>query len=272
MNKFQESLTHENHHLLDGRNLSYAVAGAQTGTPLVVHHGTPGSRLFASLLSEVAKEKGVKLVVPDRPGYGRSSPPPSDWTWRDWQQDLAALFQEESIDNSAVLGFSGGGPFALAAGTSDWATRIALVSSVIPPARSGLAKLSTIPFALRVLFRLSSVVAKVRGPNSVVSQYTDMPVSTSVARQIAADFQEALRQNAKAVARENRSLATATFDPDEVTVPLKAYHGSDDSNTPISSVETFVSQTEGELVSTESDHLGTLLKFMPEILEWLKSE
>jgi pimeloyl-ACP methyl ester carboxylesterase len=272
MNSFQEPLTHESYHLSNGRTLSYAVAGARTGYPVVVHHGTPGSRLFASLLSEVAKEKGVKLVVPDRPGYGRSSPPPANWTWRDWQQDLSELLQEQSIDTAAVLGFSGGGPFALAASTSDWVSRIALVSSVIPPARNGLAKLSVVPFALRLLFRSSSVVARVRGPNSVVSQYTDKSVSTRVARQIATDFQEALRQNAKAVARENRSLARASFDPDEVTVPLQAYHGTEDSNTPIGPVRTLVSQTEGELVSAESDHLGTLLERKAEILEWLQSE
>ena len=272
MNKFQENLTQAHHQLSDGRFLSYAVAGAHTGDPLVVHHGTPGSRLFASLLSEDAKENGMKLVVPDRPGYGRSSPPPADWTWRDWQQDLSALFQQESIDTAAVLGFSGGGPYALAASTSDWASRIALVSSVIPPARNELTKLSAVPFALRLFFRISKGLVKVRGPNSVVAQYTDESVSNRVARQIATDFREALRQNAKAVARENRSLARASFDPDEVAVPLRAYHGIEDSNTPIGPVQTFVSQTEGELVSTESDHLGTLLERLPEILEWLQRE
>jgi len=270
MNTLRDTLTHENQLLPDGRNLSYVVAGAQFGDPLVVHHGTPGSRLFAALFSEAAKEKGMKLVVPDRPGYGRSSPPPADWLWWDWQQDLSVLMQQESIERASVLGFSGGGPYALAASTSEWASRIALVSSAIPPARNGLTKLSGIPFALRLLFWVSGLLVKIRGPESLVSQYTAESVSNTVARRVAIDFQEGLRQNGKAVARENRSLARASFDPDELTVPLLAVHGTEDSNTPIGPVRTFVSRTAGEMVSTESDHLGTLLERMPEILEWLQ--
>ena len=64
--------------LSDGRTLSYATGGDPDGFPVVVHHGTPGSRLFGALLSEPAIEAGVRLLVPDRPGYGRSSPPPND--------------------------------------------------------------------------------------------------------------------------------------------------------------------------------------------------
>lgn len=66
--------------LPDGRTLTYTISGVSDGYPVIAHHGTPGSRLFAAILSTVATEENVRLIVPDRPGYGRSSPPPSDWT------------------------------------------------------------------------------------------------------------------------------------------------------------------------------------------------
>ncbi|MFB6161403.1 MAG: alpha/beta fold hydrolase, partial [Haloferacaceae archaeon] len=125
--------------LPDGRTLAYAVAGDPDGAPVVAHHGTPGSRLFAALLAAAARETGVRLVVPDRPGYGRSDPPPDGWSWADWPAAFEALAAAESLDRVAALGFSGGGPFALAAGTRDRTTRVALVSALAPPTAGGLA-------------------------------------------------------------------------------------------------------------------------------------
>jgi pimeloyl-ACP methyl ester carboxylesterase len=86
---------------------------------VVVRHGIPGLRLFAALLADVAADAGVRLLVPDRPGYGRFSPPPDGWTWWDWLTDLSTVLDAESVEWTAVLGFSGGGPFALAAATGD---------------------------------------------------------------------------------------------------------------------------------------------------------
>jgi pimeloyl-ACP methyl ester carboxylesterase len=138
--------------------------------------------LFAAVLSEVASEQGVRLITPDRPGYGDSSPPPRNWTWRDWQTDLTEVLDAEAIDRAALLGFSGGGPFALAAATSEWASRVGVIGTVIPPADTALGKLSRIPFATRVVFRLSNVLASVAGPKTVVKQYTDRPVSPTVSQ------------------------------------------------------------------------------------------
>lgn len=264
-------LSTDTHTLPDGRTLAYTCSGAAGGTPVVAHHGTPGSRLFAALLSDAAAAEGVRLVVPDRPGYGRSSPPPSDWTWWDWRTDLTALLDSLSVDRAAVLGFSGGGPFAVAAATSEWATRLGLVSTVVPPAETGLAALSKIPFAVRLLFRVSRVIAAVSGPEAVVEQYTDRTVSDAIAQAIAADFDEALRQDARAVARENRSFATTQLDPEQVSVPVHAWHGTRDENTPLAPVRAFMNTAGGPLETAATDHLGTLLDHRADVFRWLRS-
>jgi pimeloyl-ACP methyl ester carboxylesterase len=262
----------ETYTLDTGRTLAYTCSGASEGVPVVAHHGTPGSRLFAALLSDVATAEGIRLIVPDRPGYGRSSPPPDDWTWWDWQSDLSELLHSMSIDRAAVLGFSGGGPFAVAAATSEWATRLGLVSTVVPPAENSLATLSKIPFAVRLLFRVSSAIAAITGPEAVVRQYTDRSVSDALAHAVAEDFHEALRQDARAVERENRLFATRTLDPKRVAVPIRAWHGTRDENTPLAPVRSFVKPADGSLVTPETDHLGTVLDYRADVIRWLGSE
>jgi len=257
--------------LADGRTLAYTCSGAPDGVPVVAHHGTPGSRLFAGLLSDAAAAEGVRLIVPDRPGYGRSSPPPSDWTWWDWQDDLTELLDAMSIDRAALLGFSGGGPFAVAAATSEWASRLGLVSSVIPPAETGLATLSKIPLAVRLLFRAASALATAAGPGTIVTQYTDRPVSAPTARAVAEDFHEALRQDTRAVERENRSFATTALDPNRLSAPTHAWHGTRDDNTPLAPVRAFINAAGGSMETTEADHLGTLLDHRADVFRWLGS-
>ena len=254
--------------LSDGRTLSYATGGDPDGVPVVVHHGTPGSRLFGALLSEPAAEVGVRLLAPDRPGYGRSSPP-AEWTWKDWPADLGALLDAESVDRAGALGFSGGGPFALAAASDDRVARVGLVSSVVPPAENALATLASVPFALRAVFRISDVVASISGPSAVVSQYTDRSVSDPVAEAVAADFHEALDRGTRAVERENRAFASGSLNADSVGVPVRAWHGTSDENTPLSPVRSLVQEMDGTLETLDADHLGTLLDRRRAALEWV---
>lgn len=266
------TLSTDTYALSNGRTIAYTTSGAADGFPIVAHHGTPGSRLFAALLADVAAEEQIQLIVPDRPGYGHSSPPPQDWTWQDWQDDLTELIHAESIDRAAVMGFSGGGPFAVAAATSEWATRLGLVSTVIPPATNGLARLAKVPFALRILFRVSNALASVSGPEAVVRQYTDREVSEAVSNAINDDFQEALRQGAKAVARENRSFATKSLELSQPSIPVHVWHGTQDENTPLSPVREFMDNIDGTLTTSETDHLGTLLDYRRDIFRRLRSK
>jgi len=270
--------------LPDERTLAYAVAGDPNGDPLVVHHGTPGSRLFAAVCGPTATEAGVRLVVPDRPGYGKSSPPPRGWSLGDWQTDVRELLATEGTTTEPTggdaadengdarsagvphVGFSGGGPFALAAAGPD--DRVGLVSTVVPPAETGLARLAAVPFAVRLLFRLSKPLARVRGSEAVVAQYTDREVPAAVADAVAADFHEALRRGTGAVAREARWFGEVSIGRPPRRATVRAWHGTDDDNAPIEPVREHLDGGDGRLTSVESDHLGTLLDRQREVFEW----
>lgn len=255
--------------LPDGRTLAYAVAGPPDGTPVLVHHGTPGSRLFAALLSGAAHDVGVRLVAPDRPGYGRSGPPPTGWTWDDWRADCEELLAAVATGGAGTLGFSGGGPFALAAAAGDRIDRAALVSTAVPPVDNHLTTLARVPVALRAVFRLAEVVARLSGPGAVVGQYTDRDVDDRDAAAVAADFHEALRRSARAPARENRLFAARPVDLPDRSTPVRAWHGSHDGNAPLDAVRALVDRLDGRLERHDADHLGTLLDCRRDALSWL---
>lgn len=99
--------------LSDGRQLGYAEYGDADGDPIFLFHGTPGSRLCWGLFPGSPFQPGLRLIAPDRPGYGLSDFQPGR-TLADWPDDVAALANALGLDRFAVVGVSGGGPYALA--------------------------------------------------------------------------------------------------------------------------------------------------------------
>lgn len=97
----------------DGRRLGYAEYGDPRGTPLVYLHGFPSSRLEAGLCQAAARRRQVRVIAVDRPGYGLSEFQPGRRIG-DWPDDVMALTQALGIERFALLGVSGGGPYALA--------------------------------------------------------------------------------------------------------------------------------------------------------------
>lgn len=97
--------------LKDGRNLGYAEYGDRHGTPLFFFHGWPSSRLQAKVLDKEAKKRNIRVISPDRPGYGLSDFAPKR-TLLDWADDVIELANSLQMKKFAVVGVSGGGPYA----------------------------------------------------------------------------------------------------------------------------------------------------------------
>ena len=99
--------------LADGRSLAYAEYGDRDGEPFVFMHGVPSSRLAGQLIHESAARQGIRLLTPDRPGYGLSDDLP-DRTILDWPDDVAQLCDGLGIGHFGVMGVSGAVPYVLA--------------------------------------------------------------------------------------------------------------------------------------------------------------
>ncbi len=97
----------------DGRNLRIIEAGLLDGTPILVHNGTPGSRLLYHPWVKDAEEHGIYLISYERPGYGGSTPQPGR-TVASAADDVVTIAKELSLSQLSVWGISGGGPHALA--------------------------------------------------------------------------------------------------------------------------------------------------------------
>jgi pimeloyl-ACP methyl ester carboxylesterase len=95
----------------DGRELAFAEFGTPSGTPVFALHGTPGSHRLFALLDDDARRLGVRVIAPDRPGYGASDYVP-ERRLHDWPDDVAAIAAYLAIDRFGVFGVSGGGPHA----------------------------------------------------------------------------------------------------------------------------------------------------------------
>jgi pimeloyl-ACP methyl ester carboxylesterase len=119
--------------LPDGRDLGWLEFGDPHGAPVFAFHGTPGSRHQIVMDDESLRNAGLRFVCVDRPGYGLSS-------FRrghrlvDWPKDVAHLATRVGIEKFAVLGHSGGGPFAVACAAllGDRVSAAAIVSGVGP--------------------------------------------------------------------------------------------------------------------------------------------
>lgn len=99
--------------LSDNRRLAYAEYGDSNGPAVFLFHGLPGSRLSWGLIPGNPFPPGLRIIAPDRPGYGQSDPKPHR-TVSDWSDDVSELANALDIEKFGVLGVSGGGPGALA--------------------------------------------------------------------------------------------------------------------------------------------------------------
>ena len=76
--------------------------------------GTPVSGLGGRTYDETARGRGLRWISPDKPGYGGSNYH-RQRSLMSWGDDPAALAGHLGVNQFALAGESGGGPFTLAA-------------------------------------------------------------------------------------------------------------------------------------------------------------
>lgn len=235
----------------DGRRLSFAEFGPTHGAPVIWMHGTPGGRRQIPVEARAfAEENDVRIIGIDRPGIGTSTPHLYD-NVLDWTGDLELLADNLGIDTFRVIGLSGGGPYALAAGVAfpDRVHGVGVLGGVAPTKghdaiRGGLVELA--PYA-------APVVAAARVPLSyalaavirVVKPLAGLGLEGYAAFQPQGDKDLLARPEFKAMflddlingARYQLGAPLADiilftrhwgFDIADVTVPVRWWHGDAD--------------------------------------------
>jgi pimeloyl-ACP methyl ester carboxylesterase len=230
------------HQLHDGRTLGYAEFGKPEGRALFYFHGHPGSRLEARFLAAEAEAAGVRLIGVDRPGMGLSTFK-SGRRLLDWPDDLIELADHLHIDRFSVVGFSGGGPYALAC-----AYRIPVrlescgIAAGVGRINWFLAFLSQwmpyliLPMSAR-LFNTQEKAEETltRFTKSWVEPDRKSLLQPGIKELMAASLVEALRQGAKGAAHDGALLGQSWgFRPEEIDFsPIYLWHGGLDNEVPI---------------------------------------
>ncbi len=237
--------------LHDGRRLGYAEFGDPRGKPVLFFHGYPGSRWDGAETGHAAERVGVRLIAPDRPGMGLSDYQPKR-RLLDWPSDVLELANALGLDHFGVIGYSGGGPHALAC-AYQLDTRLSAVGVISgvgpltePGALDGMMKNNIqlfqmarrTPWLLRLIFSLNRRMDTLKLMRAALPQ---MPaVDQDVMRQpgvlegIAKDYGEAFRQGTRGAVHEGALFASDWgFKLSEVTRPVQLWHGEQDINAPV---------------------------------------
>lgn len=140
--------------LSDGRRLGYAEYGDPDGEPVFLLHGNPNSRLLYGAMPGCPFRPGLRLIAPDRPGYGLSDFFPPGRGVADYPDDVVSLAGELGLSKFALFGASGGGPYALACAWKipERLTAVGIFASAGP---NVLEATTGITPPLRLLFRLA---------------------------------------------------------------------------------------------------------------------
>ncbi len=239
--------------LADGRTLACLELGDPAGRPVLYFHGYPGSRLEARLAAGAARFLGLRVLAPDRPGFGASTFQPGR-TIGAWAADVAELADRLALERFAVIGVSGGGPYALAcaARIPDRVSGVALVGALGPPGpepltrdmvapnRHALALAARSPLLARLAVQLAAGWVH-RHPERWLAHMmagappADRHVLADPAYRalFAASTAEALRQGGRGAAWELTLLARPwDFSLQEVSMPVRIWQGLADNIVP----------------------------------------
>ncbi len=237
--------------LPDGRTLGWAQYGAIDGKPLLYFHGGVSSRLDIEFANSHCQENNIRLIAPDRPGIGISSPQPKR-SLLDWTSDVEHLLNHLNIESLPLLGWSLAGPYvwACAYKLPQRFTKISTVggaSPILPPVKVEQLGLLADRMLLSCPPALESVLAASLDASGKLPAPTmkwilenelsdnDKAIVQELSLAEATDFIfESTRQGGMGVVDDYRAVAQDWgFDLGEIRGDVTLWHGEEDRLLPI---------------------------------------
>jgi pimeloyl-ACP methyl ester carboxylesterase len=235
--------------LRDGRHLGYAQWGADDGVPILYLHGALGSRLERHRDEESLRGLGMRMVTVDRPGHGLSSPH-NRRTPRDFADDLDELLDHLQLGAVTALGQSAGGLYVLALAychpsrveSAGVVSGIGIIDrpggmdGFVPRFRRTVRNAQKRPLLARAEMRVNVAAFRYR-PTFAFKQMSNRKVTSNPEFQ--RQFRETLFEGARHGVRgfvDDIAVNTGPwgFDPADVRMPVRWWHGDKDSASPLS--------------------------------------
>jgi pimeloyl-ACP methyl ester carboxylesterase len=277
--------------------IAFEEYGDANGVPVIFCHGWPSSRTMARLTDEPARDLGIRIVSPDRPGISASSLQP-DRKLIDWPRVVERMVDHLGIRDFRMLGISGGAPYAYATAVAlpERVRAIAIVGGAPPIAELGdsggllalyrwmLAFYRTRPRLLRTLFYLARPVLSLRPPVRLRPLLLKMlllrPCDAESLRDAAAfeaifeSQRRAWRASAEGVMADAQIYAQPWgFALEDVRVPVRLWHGNQDRAFSVRLAEELVKRLPNcnARFIADAGHYSLPIRHMREILEDLIS-
>jgi pimeloyl-ACP methyl ester carboxylesterase len=272
-----------------GRKLGYAEYGDHSGKPLMFFHGGGASRLLGELLDVPARAAGLRVIAPDRPGIGLSENQPGR-SLLDWPEDVRELADHLLVEQFGVLGFSAGGPYALACARAipERLTAAIVVSSMAPPeapthGQSGVTR-ALLGLSRRFPAVYGGIFATIvrraqQHPDRFVEQFFvgwPTPDRTVVSRpDVGRIITQATIEGYRAGGRSvgwDVALCTRKwpFRLQDITPPVRLWHGEADTIVPTAAAR-YVAATISQCQSTYcpgEGHISTLVNHLDEMMTY----
>jgi pimeloyl-ACP methyl ester carboxylesterase len=280
----------------DGRSLEAVVQGAKEGTLLVFHHGSPSAAQPFEPFHRAAAERGIVLAYYSRPGFGGSSRHEGR-TVASAAADTAALADYLGHERFLTVGWSGGGPHALACAAllPDRVRAAATIAGVAPYDAEGLDWTAGMgednqieyPTAARDPDDLlewmgphAEAMAKIEA-NEIVAEMRSL-ISDVDAAQVTGEFGENLAASSRSAFRHglwgwyDDDLAFVRdwgFALSEIRVPVSIWQGRHDLMVPIAHGEWLAAHIPGARAHLRPEHghlslgVGAIGEIMDDLLD-----
>ena len=259
--------------------------------PTIVHcHGTPGGRLIPYPTQDRSGRRHVSL---DRPGFGLSDPQPNR-TVGDHAADVGQVLDHLSVDRFSALGWSGGGPHALALGAllPDHVVRVAVVGCPAPDGDPDFDVTAGMPEINLESHRMlkenpeddrhdveKAVAAFLEDPESFLAQIDAIldPADVAAARAMnmrpgmIAQLRDAFQNGAEGWFEDDLvTVRPWAFALDDVRAEVWLWQGERDRLVPVSHGRYLASRMPRctGLFLPDDGHVSPLMR-LPEILDWL---
>jgi len=257
----------------DGSVITCEVVGDARAAPVLFCHGLADSRLSARTFTQVATELGLRIVAPDRPGTGRTAPRHLPRVV-DWVQDATLIMDALGIDTAALIGTSGGGPFAAAcaAQLTGRVSQLTLISALGAPTwpTGGMAAGERV--SLRAARRVPGFGGWFLGRLAALARISPelfLRVATSelpgidrhalgqpaIRDPFLASYVEAFRQGSRGVGQDLRVLTQPWgFELGSIQAPALVCHGDADLTVPLQHARLFAAAIPGARLQIYPGH------------------
>ena len=253
--------------LPDGRSLDIVDAGGD-GPVLLLHHGTPGSGRPVRAMQRAAENAGLRLVTYSRAGYGGSSRK-AGRSVADVAADMEALLDALGAERCVTVGWSGGGPHALAMGAllPERTAGVVSIAGIAPYGARGIDFMAGMGEQNVVEFNASlageetlrpsleadaeqladtDAAGMIEGMATLLPQVDRDHLTDEFGEDLAANFKEGLRNGVDGWVDDDLAFTGPWgFDLASITVPVAIWQGSEDLMVPYAHGQWLATQVPG---------------------------